>query len=122
MLDSELVFDLSTMLLAVGMTYYAYRIRDTFRDSILWRPLQVFGMSPLLVALGELFHVIPEILDLEDSQLFGVAHQILETGFMALLLYGFYLFYRAWRPPTAVEIKAKDKIPNLSIGESVDRK
>src|SRR3990170_6367080 len=119
MLDSELVFDLSTMLLAFGMTYYAYRIRDTFRDSILWRPLQVFGMSPLLVALGELFHVIPEILDLEDSQLFGVAHQILETGFMALLLYGFYLFYRAWRPPTAVEIKAKDKIPNLSIGESV---
>ena len=122
MLDSELVFDLSTMLLAVGMTYYAYRIRDTFRDSILWRPLQVFGMSPLLVALGELFHVIPEILDLEDSQLFGVAHQILETGFMALLLYGFYLFYRAWRPPTAVEIKAKDEILNVSIGESVDRK
>lgn len=122
MLDSKLVFDLCTMLLAVGMSSYAYRIRDTFRDSVLWRPLQVFGISPLILVLGELFDIIPEILDVEEVQLFGLAHRILETGFMMFLLYGFYLFYRAWRPPTAVEIEAKNKIPNLSINESVDRK
>ncbi|MCL5318925.1 MAG: hypothetical protein M1503_11800 [Thaumarchaeota archaeon] len=110
------------MLLAAGMFYYAYSIRNTFRGSILWRPLQVFGISPMILVLGELFDIISDILEINGGQPFRVAHRILETGFMVLLLFGFYLFYRAWRPPTAVEMEAKNKIPNLSIDESVDTK
>ncbi len=116
-LNSEVALDLTTMLLASVMSYYAYRIRSTFKNSILWRPLQVFGISPIIFVIGELSHIMSEILYLE-SPLFEIAHQVLETIFMAVLLYGFYLFYRAWRPPTALEIESKNRTPNPSVGES----
>ena len=88
--------DLVAFSLALGISFFAYMIRNRFRGGMLWRPWQIIGPAPLAYAAGELVHVGQDIYG--NMWWLEVGHLAFEGLFLILLLYGFYLFYRIWAP------------------------
>ncbi len=92
----DIIVDLIVTVLALGAGVFAFSIRNRFRGGLLWRPWQIIGPSPFLFALGEFSNVLRDIWG--DSVLIESIHLFAEVGFIAMLMYGFYLFNKAWIP------------------------
>ncbi|MFQ6135293.1 MAG: hypothetical protein ACE5KU_05720, partial [Nitrososphaerales archaeon] len=92
----EITLDIFTVVFALGVAFFALMVRNIFRGGLLWRPWRIIGPSPLLFAFAELNHITQEILG--NLPILGYIHSIFETIFLIVLLYGFYLFYKVWRP------------------------
>lgn len=90
----DVVIDLVAFSLAIGISFFAFLIRNKFRGGMLWRPWQIIGPAPPAYAAGELVHVGQGVYG--DVQLLQVGRLAFEGLFLVMLLHGFYLFYRIW--------------------------
>lgn len=91
----DVTADTTSVVLALGVAFFAIAIRNRFRGGLLWGPWRVIGPSPILFALGEMSRILEDVLGIPLLNLF---HLIFEVGFLIMLLYGFYLFYKVWTP------------------------
>jgi hypothetical protein len=90
----DVSIDLLTASLALGTGFFAFTIRNNFRGGLMWKPWRVIAPSPFVLAAAEANHIYE---DLEGpSTLATSLHVILEAGFVLMLFYGFYLFYKVW--------------------------
>lgn len=92
-----IIADLIIIVLALGAGVFAFSIRNSFRGGLLWRPWRIIGPSPFLFALGEFFHVLKHIWG-DSVPVVDLLHLFAEVGFVAMLMYGFYLFNKVWIP------------------------
>ncbi len=92
----DLSVDLVTVAFAVGAGFFAVLVRNQFKGGLMERPWRVIGPSPLVFALGEVVHVGQEYAG--DVPQLEFLHVSLEMLFVLMLMYGFYLFYKAWTP------------------------
>jgi len=91
---ADISIDILTAALAVGTGLFAYMVRNRFRGGPFWNPWQVIAPSPFVLAAAEANHIYE---DFDGSTMLATwLHAILEAGFVLMLFYGFYLFYRAW--------------------------
>jgi hypothetical protein len=94
---ADVSIDIFTAALAVGTGLFAFMVRSRFRGGLFWKPWQVIAPSPFVLAAAEVNHIYE---DFGGSTMVATwLHAILEAGFVLMLFYGFYLFYRVGGPP-----------------------
>ncbi len=92
----DVAIDLVTFSLALGVSFFAFLIRNGFKGGIVEKPWRVIGPAPLAYAAGQLVHVAQDLYG--ESPLLEAGHLIFEGLFLLMLLYGFYLIYLIWKP------------------------
>jgi hypothetical protein len=116
--------DVVIIALAVVALFLALRLRTLFAHGAAGRPLMLLALSPVLIGVGEAFHVTSEV---QENATLDLLHSIFETAFFVAISVAALLFVRVWsqkgtltlgRPPehTATEPEMLAAIVNRLAG------
>jgi hypothetical protein len=94
----DLSIDLVTVALAFGAGFFALKIRATFKGGRLWRPWQIIAPSLILYGISGVTEVLAES---TGSSILDFLESTFELLFVLILVYGLYMFYKAWNPTEA---------------------
>ena len=94
----DVSFDLVSVALAIGATFYAFMLRNRFKGGLLWKPWRIIGNAPLVYAIAQTVHIFQEATGMGQSLEFLSA--FLEALFVLILLYGLYALNGFWAPRT----------------------
>jgi hypothetical protein len=90
----ETLFDAGAVLLALGLSAYAFKLFRTFRGGIMHSPFRILAPAPLLFAAGEVMDIADNLGVLSDPK--GMIHISFEVLFMIALFVGFYQLSKVW--------------------------
>jgi hypothetical protein len=100
-LGLDVYLDFVTIGLAVVSLFLALRLRTLFAQGAAGKPLMLLALSPVLIGVGEAFHVTAE---LQGNATLDLLHSILETAFFILISMAAWLFVRVWSRTGAVTL------------------
>lgn len=90
----EALFDITAILVALGLSAYGFKLLKTFSGGIMQAPFRVLATAPLVFVVGEAFDVLNNLGVMTDPE--GIFHISFEVLFIIALFVGFYQLSKVW--------------------------